>query len=279
MEELIRRPKKDSNPETIAAAFDAVAETYDSEFDSSPVTRRLRWKIYQIIQNLVPTGGAILDVNCGTGTDAHYLASIGYYVTGIDVSPKMIGHAIQKTTRMESVRFHVGSFEELSGFLTAKYDLALSNFGGLNCTDQLNQVAEQLSAHLFPHGYVVAVVLSPLSVWEIASNGARLRWKRATRRLRGVAQASGFQGKPFTVHYHSPSKLSKAFRPWFEVKQLVGLNTFSPPPHALSWAKNYPRLTSLLEKVDSLLEAVPPFNALGDHYVMVLKRKEHEGTS
>jgi SAM-dependent methyltransferase len=43
----------------------------------------------------IPKGGSILDLACGKGRHSVYLNSIGYHVTGLDLSPQSIAYAKQ----------------------------------------------------------------------------------------------------------------------------------------------------------------------------------------
>ena len=55
-----------------------------------------------------------LDVGCGTATDAIYLASKGYIVTAIDISPEAIKIAKERIKSVrEKVNFIVGNFLKL----------------------------------------------------------------------------------------------------------------------------------------------------------------------
>ncbi len=53
----------------------------------------------------IPEGGKILDLACGKGRHAIYLNSIGYNVTGVDLSENSIAHA--KQFENESLHFEV----------------------------------------------------------------------------------------------------------------------------------------------------------------------------
>lgn len=59
--------------------------------------------------------GRVLDVGCGTGTHARYLAERGHRVTGIDVSSVAIERARAKTTDLETapITFRVADALEL----------------------------------------------------------------------------------------------------------------------------------------------------------------------
>ncbi len=272
-----------ANPQTIilthtdqvASAFDEVAEIFDSTFESSPVIQNIRQRVYNEIQRRVLSGSLILDINCGTGIDAIFLAKKGYAVHGIDISAKMIEQARKKADaeQIGNVEFFVSSFEHLPTQLTQRYDLVLSNFGGLNCTNNLDKVAEEIAAITKQGGFFIGIVMPPFCIWETASGLLHGRWRYAFRRLRKNTAATGFYGKGFIVFYHSPQHIVSAFRPRFQVKQIVGLSVSSPPPAARRFIEHYPRLTSFLERFDESVEKFPLIRSIGDHFMIVLKRR------
>ncbi len=86
-----------------ARAFDAVAPVYDSEFGRNPIGLYFRHVVQERLRLLFPRGARVLDLGCGTGEDALFLASLGVEVHGIDVSPAMIEQARQKAARRGGV--------------------------------------------------------------------------------------------------------------------------------------------------------------------------------
>lgn len=54
--------------------------------------------LYSTFLNLIPDGGRILDVGCGSGRDSLSFASMGYEVTGFDGSEEMVKLARTATT-------------------------------------------------------------------------------------------------------------------------------------------------------------------------------------
>lgn len=69
------------------------AETYDLQdagyYDDYPLTEQWAGEM----------GGPLLDLACGTGRMALRMAALGYQVTGVDITPEMIGRARQKATQ------------------------------------------------------------------------------------------------------------------------------------------------------------------------------------
>ena len=258
----------------VAEAFDSVAEIFEDSLENE-ITRGLRQRTYSLIRSLVPAGASVLDINCGIGIDAVALSQEGYRVIGVDISPKMIQQALERANklRVKNVEFLLASFDDLSSFTGKTFDLVLSNFGGLNCVEDLDAFAKQAVLVTKPGGYFVGVVMPPVCLWEVISGLARLNLRTAFRRLKKNVPATGFRGKTFWVHYHSPRSFSSLFKPWFKSQGLCALNLITPPPHALAFAKRHSRLTKFLETVEPALRSLPLLRSIGDHYLIVLKKE------
>jgi ubiquinone/menaquinone biosynthesis C-methylase UbiE len=256
----------------VLESFDNIAEIFDEEFENA-ITRRLRQQIYDTVGRLVPAGGSIIDINCGTGIDAIALAQKGYTVCGIDLSPKMVDRAKGKSLQAGvAAMFSVSSFERFEG-IDSTFDLALSNFGGLNCIQHLDKVAEQTAARIKPGGHFVCIVMPRLCLWETLVGLSHLDFHSAFRRLKKNVTATGFRGKTFFVHYHSARRLVNSFARWFDVRDVRGLNILSPPPHAARFAERHPTLSSSLDTMDRVFGGFPGYRSIGDHYLMTLRRR------
>ena len=72
-----------------------------------------------LFRRFVPAGATILDVGCGLGTNALQLASLGYRVAGIDVSPSAIETAEARraaagvSCELRVADFFAGGWEDL----------------------------------------------------------------------------------------------------------------------------------------------------------------------
>jgi SAM-dependent methyltransferase len=89
--------------------------------------------------------GRALDLGCGTGTTAIYLAQHGWQVTGVDFSPKALELARAKAQRADvKVDLHLGDVSRLD-FLREPFDLIL-DIGCLHGLDRESRAryAEQL---------------------------------------------------------------------------------------------------------------------------------------
>ena len=86
-----RSPQPDSRQlAAVSTAFDAVAAVYDRAWTDSLVGRRQREQVWHAIQGVFPADGRVLELGCGTGTDAAHLARSGLRVHATDASPEML---------------------------------------------------------------------------------------------------------------------------------------------------------------------------------------------
>ena len=75
----------------------------------------------------------VLDIGCGTGEDALWLAGQGHVVHAIDASPAMVAAAAAKGSRTRSAAtFECRGLESLKSS-DLRFEAVLSNFGALNC--------------------------------------------------------------------------------------------------------------------------------------------------
>lgn len=89
--------------------WDHQAATFDNEPDHGLHDPLIRDTWTAWLKTCLPFAQAsILDIGCGTGSLSIVLASLGYDLTGVDVSPAMIALAEAKVaTAGQKVRFHI----------------------------------------------------------------------------------------------------------------------------------------------------------------------------
>ncbi|MBP2704319.1 methyltransferase domain-containing protein [Microbispora sp. RL4-1S] len=84
---------------SIAAFWDAAADTFDDEADHGLRDPRIREAWARRLVEWLPEAPAdILDLGCGTGSLTLLLAELGHRPTGVDLSPRMIDQATRKLT-------------------------------------------------------------------------------------------------------------------------------------------------------------------------------------
>lgn len=258
----------------VAEAFDAVSALFDTTFENE-ITRTLRSKIYYEVERLIPQGASILDINCGTGIDASYFVANGFHITGIDISAKMLEEAKKKidANQVPLCKFYHGSFDAIPPEIEERFDLVFSNFGGLNCSDNLTMITKEIARVVKPSGFFVGVIMPPFSLWEALSYLVRGNPRLAFRRLNPPVKATGFLDKTFTVYYHSTAKIISTFSPHFHIQKIIGLNIISPPPHAIGFSQQFQKWSNFLRRLDTLIETLPFVRAMGDHYIIIARKR------
>lgn len=86
-----------TNTTAIRAYWDAAASRFDEEPDHGLRTPDTRDAWAELLGSWLPAGPLdVLDVGCGTGSLSLLAAEAGHRVTGVDLSPQMVGHARAK---------------------------------------------------------------------------------------------------------------------------------------------------------------------------------------
>ena len=259
-----------------AAAFDAVASAYDRSFTHTRLGRWLRAAVWERLAIHFQPGMRVLELGCGTGEDALWLARRGVRVTATDASSAMLQVAAEKARAAglaEVIDFRLLALPggDPGG---AGFDGALSNFGVLNCVADLRGVAAWLAGALRPRSRAVLVVMGPWCPWEVVWFLAHGDVRTAFRRLRRDGVRSAVAGQPLHVWYHPPGRLRDAFVPWFHVLGLRGVGVFLPPSAVGSLVERRAAWFEPLRAVEARLAGAWPFRLLGDHYLVELERRE-----
>jgi SAM-dependent methyltransferase len=183
-----------------------------------------------------------------------------------------IARAKKESRSARGVEFRVLPFDQVSTLEGKMFDGVFSNMGGLNCLADLRPLAESLAVILKPGALFIATLLSDFCLWETVAFLSRLNFREAFRRQRSNGSEVSIHGNSLEVFFHSPSSVRNAFSPFFRRSGLLGLNIFTPPPssvRAYQWLRHR---GGLLESLDNAIAEIPPFNRLGDHFVIALRR-------
>jgi hypothetical protein len=73
-----------------SSAFDAFAADYDATFTHTALGQRLRRRVWRVLADYFQAGQTVLELACGTGEDAVWLAQRGLTVTATDGSAEMV---------------------------------------------------------------------------------------------------------------------------------------------------------------------------------------------
>jgi ubiquinone/menaquinone biosynthesis C-methylase UbiE len=260
----------DDHFERVATGFSLKAEAYDAFGADHINLTRMRRKVYAHMLRWLRPGDRLLELNAGTGIDAVFFAAQGYAVHAIDIAPGMIEHLAAKIDQSglhERLTYQIESFTALDKVKAGPFQHVFSNFGGLNCIDDLTLVSGQLQHVLVPGGRVTWVIMPPVCPWEIALL-FKGQFKIATRRWQRHGTLARVEDVWFKTYYFTPQQALKALGPDFQLMELEGLSVFAPPADRQSFPRRFPRLYRWLTRIDDALATRPPFNSWGDFFIL-----------
>lgn len=256
--------------------FDALAATYDRDFSFSPLGRMLRQNVQASMVVAFAPGDRVLELNCGTGEDAIWLAQRGIRVTATDASAPMRDIVVRKVSAAGlegwiQVR-HLDLAQPAFSAVQESFDGAFSNFGGLNCVSDLNPVCSLLACAVRPGGRLLLVLMGRWCLWEISWHLAHLNAKTAFRRLTRSGTNANLGPVTCGVWYHTTEKIRRILAPAFRLRDVQGVGVFLPPTYLQQTIIRRPRLASLLLQLDRMLAGKAPFSRFGDHLLLDFER-------
>jgi ubiquinone/menaquinone biosynthesis C-methylase UbiE len=256
---------------SVAGAFDALATRYDQLWTHTAAGRAQRHVVWKVLEDLFRPGDHILDLGCGTGEDALWLARRRLNVHAVDAAPRMIQQVRERAAAerlsLETTVLPAEELRRLPG--DTLFDGALADFGVLNCVEDVRALAMSLARLIRPGGKLVVVPMGRFCLWEALWYLSRLDPKRAFRRLRRGAVPTSLG---FAVFYRSVAETARAHQPWFLLERWSGAGLLAPP----SYVRLPEATVQGLARVDGWLGRWPLFRALADHRVLVFERTAAE---
>jgi SAM-dependent methyltransferase len=256
-------------------AFDSLAEQYDDIFTNSLIGRAQRDAVWAIMGGTFRTGDHILELNCGTGEDALFLARLGMSVFGCDASEKMIAVANRRRSAEGArlpVRFEVLATEHIADArIFGPFEGVLSNFSGFNCVADIGAVARQLATLVEPSSRLLLCVSSRVCLWETLWFLTHGRAGRAFRRWKGRSTAS-LGRLEVEVQYPTVRALRKLLSPFFVLRSWRGIGIAVPPSYLEHLARRYPEVFARLCAIDAVISDWPIFRVMGDHVLLSFER-------
>jgi SAM-dependent methyltransferase len=266
-----------------AAAFDALAARYDEIFTSSKIGRAQRTAVWKELAKAFNPGDRTLEIGCGTGVDACFLAGRAVRVIACDSSSQMIDVTMRRVQEkgvqklVTPLVLRAEDIATLPGTLAEEelFDGAFSNFGVLNCVEDLRRLALDLAALLKPGSTALLCWMGPCCVWEIIWYLLHGQRAKAFRRVhRDGVTAKLADGASVRVRYPSVRFLARTFAPEFRLKAIKGIGVAVPPSYVEPLAERHPGLLKLGERADSVMGRVPGIRLLADHVLVRLQRAD-----
>jgi ubiquinone/menaquinone biosynthesis C-methylase UbiE len=257
------------------AAFDRIAQDYDQIFTDSLIGRAQRDAVWKVLTRTFRADEKVLELNCGTGEDAIFLAANGVSVLALDASPQMIARAeqrLQHNAPQVSVVFCELPTERIGELHPeTQFDGVLSNFSGLNCVADLGAAASSLAGLVKQGGRLVLCFSTRFCLIEIMYYLAVGQWRKAFRRCKGYSEVT-LDGMQFTVYYPTVRKIRQSFAPDFRLSFCTGIGVAMPPSYFEGWVRRHAGLVPLLRWTEALLATFPIFRSTGDHVLLCFEK-------
>ena len=258
-----------------ASAFDRVAASYDELFTRTAIGRAQRAQVWARLLAAFHRGERVLELNCGTGEDARFLAQQGVSVLACDASAMMIEVAASYSVlaeRVGSIEYRQLANERLFRLSPGvPFDGAFSNFSGLNCVADLQPVARNLASLVRPGAKVLICLWNRVCLAEILWFLLHGEAKKAFRRFPGRATAR-LGDSSISVSYPTIARVRREFSPWFRLETRRAIGLFVPPSYVESWARQNTSTLGWLEKIDRKFGAWPGLRDAGDHILLEFVR-------
>lgn len=258
-----------------ATAFDEVAASYDELFTHTSIGRAQRKQVWMRLLTAFPPASRILELNCGTGEDARFLALLGHSVLACDASAKMIQLARDRAEHdWHATRVHFLQLpnEHLRFLIDGpQFDGAFSDFAGLNCVADLRPIAATLAELVRPGGRLVLCLLTRVCVAETLWYLLHAQPKKAVRRFAGKSTA-WLGRRAIAVFYPTARKIRRCFSPWFRLTSRRTIGLFVPPSYCEPAFCKHQKLLRRLESLDRFCAHWPVLRGLGDHLLLEFVR-------
>jgi len=235
-----------SNESALRTAFDCAANAIDAIAINNPVNAWMRNECRRELLALYPEKSTLIEIGCGTGVDAVFLAERGHRIAATDISDRMVERARERIAAADlggRVLVFRGRLDQVASELErsewSPFDGAYANFS-LAYEDSLRGVARIVHRLVKPSGCFLFTVPNRLCISEPAVALFRLRIARLGDRLR----------------------VRRSLRDLFRIEASLGLPVFMPPP-AL-YRPSFEALRANLESFDNGLARRLPWRLLGD---------------
>lgn len=259
--------------------FDIAAITYDNVFTYSHIGKLQREIVHNFLTKTLPTNENlnILEINCGTGHDALWLANKGHHVIATDISSQMITIAKTKlNSNQNQLKFNQLDINLLDEtHFDHSFDLIFSNFGGLNCLSpqQLHSFFNSAVKKLKPNGKIVGVIMPKHCLFESIYFILKRNFKNVFRRNTKKSIAVNVDGNIVETWYYNPKNIKKISDNEFQIKKVKPIGFFIPPSYLEPFFKNRLGILRTLNMFDGIVKHFSFLSKYSDHYLISLQSK------
>jgi SAM-dependent methyltransferase len=264
----------------LAAEFDNVADDYDRHILGNRINRLLRDRSLAELRRTFARSHHLLEIGCGSGMETLPLLREGHEVFCVDISERMLDVVRRKarsdgvTERLRTERLAAASLPQLLSELgPAAFDGAYSTYGALNCEADLSPLPPALHALIREGGRFVAGVYNRWCAFELVGYALTGQFARAFGRSDRPVRV-GSSRFCVDIYAHSPPMFAKTFAPWFVAERVAAVPVLLPPSDLVGYAEKFERGFDRIDRWDRFLAPRWPFELLGDHFLMTLRRAD-----
>ena len=269
--------------------FDFAAPTYDTDFTNSVTGKAQRKIIHRYFKKHIKEDSSVLEINCGTGEDAFFLASMGCKVLATDGSAEMIKISLDKAVKKsvgENPAFARKSFDDLKELtFRGPFDLCFSNFSGLNCINPsaIKKLSEDIHPLIKPKGSLILVLFGTKCLWEriymlVKGRSGDINRRRNRSLFIPTGQnRSGVidqnPGNGLTIYYYKPGEIKRLLSQNFEYVRSKPIGFSLPPGYLENFFKTKPGFMRLLGFHESISGKFSFLSDWADHYLIEFRRR------
>lgn len=258
--------------EHIDKGFSSIYEEYEAMSTSNFIDISRRNFIRKEVESYLKPSHSILEINAGSGIDAVYFAQKGFDILATDIATTSANYISDKIEllQLKNIAFQKCSFTDLNNLKKGKFDCIFSNYGGLNCIDNLKSVFNQFENLLNPNGYVSLVIMPPYYPIELLTvlKGNR----NAFRRLNKNGTIANVENQQIETFYYTPTQVKKSLGSKFKHIKTLNIGTFYPSSH-YKWAMNNKKIMNTLINFDQWVNKLPlPIKGIGDYFMITFQK-------
>lgn len=252
--------------------FDHIAASYDADFTHSLIGSAQREVVYRFLKKYMTafSGLEVLELNCGTGADAEWLANQNATVTATDISPEMVSITQRRSGNISASVLDIKELKE--AFPTKRFDVVFSNFGGLNCLNEkdLEIALEAIKSKLKIGGKAFLVIMPDTCRWETRYFLSKGKFSEAFRRKNKQGVEANVDGVKVRTWYYSPAWISEHSS--MKTMAIHPVGSYLPPSYLEPFVQKHPRFFQRLERMERRKENSEKAAARSDHFFIYLQR-------
>jgi SAM-dependent methyltransferase len=266
--------------DAVAGAFDSASEEYDFTIGANFINVWIRERSIKEVLERARPDDVLLEIGCGTGTEAIRISKQVRGVVATDISSSMIALLQRKIgarklgNKVQALQMRAIDVARARDYLPGgKARVAYSFNGALNCELELPRFPRELWNVLEPGGLFVCSIRNRFCLEESLVQGALLRFRSLTPRKEQPKMVS-VGGMDIPAYYYYPWEFAGFFKPYFDVKKTVALPAIIPPPYLNDLYVKLRSRLMFLEHADVALASIFPFNRFGDQTLFVFQRND-----